>query len=126
AFTSEGYEGRLEAHHGGDQWDGAIGAQFSDVDFGAEGDEAFITATNTRDIGLFAVERYDLGGWGVEGGVRLERREIDNATFGSRQFDTVSASAGIFFRPADNWFAGATLARTERAPTAIELFSDGP
>lgn len=125
-FTSEGYEARLEAHHGGDQWDGAIGAQFSDVDFGAEGDEAFITATNTRDIGLFAVERYDLGGWGVEGGVRFERREIDNATFGSRAFDNVSASAGVFFRPADNWFAGATLARTERAPTAIELFSDGP
>lgn len=125
-FTSEGVEGRLEAHHGGDQIDGAIGLQFSDVDFAAEGDEAFITATNTQDIGLFAVERYDLGGWGLEGGVRFERREIDNETFGTRDFDNVSASAGVFMRPARNWFVGATVARTERAPTAIELFSDGP
>lgn len=125
-FNSEGWEARLEAHHGGDRLDGAIGLQYSDVDFGATGEEAFISATNTRDIGLFAVERYDLGVWGVEGGVRYERREIDNATAGSREFDNVSASAGLFVRPAQNWFVGATLARTERAPTAIELFADGP
>lgn len=125
-FTSEGWEARLEAHHGGDQLQGAIGVQVIDVDFAAEGDEAFITATNTSDLGVFAVERYDRGRWGVEGGVRVERREIDNATFGVREFDNVSASAGLFFRPAQNWFAGATIAHTERAPTAIELFSDGP
>ena len=125
-FTSEGWEGRLEAHHGGDRLDGAVGVQFSDVDFGATGEEAFISATNTRDIGLFAVERYDLGFWGVEGGVRYEQRDIDNATAGSRSFDNISASAGVFVRPAPHWFVGATLARTERAPTAIELFADGP
>src|SRR5690606_14611171 len=115
-----------EAHHSGDRLDGAIGLQFSDVDFGATGEEAFISATNTRDIGLFAVERYDLGGWGVEGGVRYEQREIDNVSAGARSFDNISASAGVFVRPAPNWFVGATLARTERAPTAIELFADGP
>lgn len=125
-FTSEGWEARLEAHHGGDQLQGAIGLQATDVDFAAEGEEAFISATNTRDLGVFAVERYDRGGWGVEGGARLERRQIDNETFGAREFDNVSASAGIFFRPAQNWFTGATIAHTERAPTAIELFSDGP
>jgi iron complex outermembrane receptor protein len=32
----------------------------------------------------------------------------------------------MFVRPAANWFFGATLARVERAPTAIELFADGP
>jgi hypothetical protein len=125
-FTSEGWEGRVEIHHGDGRHDGALGVQFSDVDFAAEGDEAFITATNTQDSGVFAVERYDLGSWGVEGGVRFERREIDNATFGSRDFDTVSGSLGLFVRPAEGWFVGATLARTERAPTASELFSDGP
>jgi iron complex outermembrane receptor protein len=125
-FTSEGWEARLEAHHGGEQLQGAIGLQATDVDFAAEGDEAFISATNTRDLGVFAVERYDRGRWGLEGGARFERREIDNATFGVREFENVSASAGIFFRPAQNWFTGATIAHTERAPTAIELFSDGP
>ncbi|QGZ97115.1 TonB-dependent receptor [Terricaulis silvestris] len=125
-FTSEGWEARVEAHHGGDQLRGAIGLQATDVDFAAEGDEAFITPTNTQDLGVFAVERYDLGRWGLEGGFRFERREIDNETNGAREFDNVSASAGIFFRPAQNWFAGATIAHTERAPTGIELFAEGP
>ncbi|MGD9816776.1 MAG: TonB-dependent receptor [Hyphomonadaceae bacterium] len=125
-FTSEGWEARIEAHHGDGAHDGAWGVQLSDVDFAAEGDEAFITATNTRDSGVFIVERWDRGGWGLEGGVRFERREIDNDGGGERTFDNVSLSGGVFFRPAENWFVGATLAQTERAPTAIELFSDGP
>lgn len=125
-FTSEGWEGRLEAHHSGERLDGAIGVQFSDVDLAAEGGEAFITPTNTQDSGAFIVERYDLGSWGLEGGARLERREVDNETAGTREFDNVSGSIGMFVRPAPNWFAGATLAQTERAPTASELFAEGP
>jgi iron complex outermembrane receptor protein len=125
-FTSEGWEARLEAHHGGERLQGAIGAQATDVDFAAEGEEAFITPTSTQDFGVFAVERLDTGRWGLEGGVRFEHREIDNATLGARAFDNVSSSAGFFFRPAESWFTGVTIARTERAPTAIELFSDGP
>jgi iron complex outermembrane recepter protein len=125
-FFSEGWEARAEAHHRGDLMRGAIGVQVSDVDFAAEGDEAFITPTNTRDAGIFALERYDAGRWGLEGGLRFERREIENETFGGRQFDNANASLGAFMRPAQNWFIGATVAHTERAPTAIELFSDGP
>jgi iron complex outermembrane receptor protein len=125
-FVSEGWEGRIEAHHDSERLDGAIGVQVSDVDFAAEGDEAFISPTNTRDSGVFIVERYDLGGWGLEGGARFERREHDNAVFGSREFENVSGSIGMFVRPAENWFVGATLAQVERAPTAIELFSEGP
>lgn len=125
-FFSDGWEARLEAHHSDDRHEGVVGLQFTDVDFNAEGDEAFITATNTRDSGVFLIERYDLGRWGLEGGLRYERREIDNATFGARAFDNVSGSVGAFMRPAEGWFLGATIAHTERAPTAFELFSDGP
>lgn len=125
-FISEGWEVRGEAHHRGERLRGAVGIQASDVDFAAEGDEAFITPTNTQDAGVFAVERYDTGHWGLEGGLRFERRAIDNETGGERQFDNTSASFGAFVRPAQNWFVGVTAARTERAPTAIELFADGP
>lgn len=124
-FDSSGWEGRLEGHHRGERLRGAVGVQYTDVDFGAAGEEAFITDTNTRDIGVFIIERYDLGGWGLEGGLRFENRELDNDGGGSRHFDTMSGSAGVFFRPTQNWFIGATAARTERAPTAVELFSDG-
>ncbi|MBL8557952.1 MAG: TonB-dependent receptor [Hyphomonadaceae bacterium] len=127
-FTNEGYELRLEAHHNGfgDKLDGAIGIQASDTDFAAVGDEAFLTATTTRDLGAFVVERWDNGAWGLEGGARLERRDLNNVNAGDFDFTTSSLSAGVFVRPATNWFLGATLARTERAPTAVELFADGP
>lgn len=127
-FTNEGYELRLEAHHGGlsDKLDGAVGVQASNTDFAAVGEEAFLTATTTRDIGAFVVERWDNGAWGLEGGARVERRDLDNVNAGDFDFTAASFSAGAFVRPATNWFLGATLARTERAPTAVELFADGP
>jgi iron complex outermembrane recepter protein len=125
-FLSDGYEARLEAHHGGGAHEGATGLQIIDVDFEARGDEAFITPSNTQDIGVFLVERWDTGPWGLEGGARYERREITNATAGSREFDNWSGSLGAFVRPIENWFLGATVAHTERAPTAIELFAEGP
>ena len=124
-FTSEGWEARLEGHHRGQHLRGAMGLQMSDVDVAAIGEEAFIGATNTRDIGVFAVERLDFGAWGLEGGARYEQREHDNADAGARAFDTWSASAGVFFRPSQTWFVGGAVARTERAPTAVELFSSG-
>ncbi len=125
-FTNEGWEGRIEAHHRSDQLQGAIGLQASDTDFAAVGEEGFITPTNTRDLGAFAVERWDLGGWGLEGGLRVETRNLDNQGGGNRDFTSTSGSVGAFMRPAENWFIGATMARTERAPTATELFADGP
>jgi iron complex outermembrane recepter protein len=125
-FTNEGYEARLEAHHRSGRHQGATGLQIIDSDFAAEGEEAFITPTSTRDIGVFAIERWDNGSWGLEGGARYETRAIDNQGGGALDFQTTSVSGGAFVRPAANWFAAATLARTERAPTAIELFADGP
>lgn len=127
-FTSEGYEARFEAHNAAfdEKLSGAFGLQLSEVDFAAVGEESFIQPTNTQDRGLFIVQRYDAGRFGLEGGARIETREHDHAVFGTRDFDAVSGSLGAFLRPSEGWFLGATLGRTERAPTAIELFAEGP
>jgi iron complex outermembrane receptor protein len=127
-FYNEGFEGRVEAHNKAldGRLSGATGIQVSRSDFSAVGDESFIAPTVTNDWGVFTVQRYDTGDWGLEGGLRVEGRDLDNATFGTRDFTAVSASAGAFVRPAGNWFAGVTIARTERAPTNIELFANGP
>jgi iron complex outermembrane receptor protein len=127
-FNNKGFEGRVEVHNksGDEKLTGATGLQFSSTDFEAIGEEAFLAPTNTRDVGLFTVQRWDNDSWGVEGGLRVERRNLDNDVFGKRDFTPVSASAGIFARPSENWFLGLTLARTERAPTNVELFADGP
>lgn len=127
-FDVNGYEARVELHNksADGRLSGATGLQLSSSDFEAHGDEAFLSPTTTDDIGVFTVQRWDNESWGLEGGVRIEHRRLDNEIFGERDFTPVSLSAGVFARPAQDWFAGVTVARTERAPTNVELFADGP
>jgi iron complex outermembrane receptor protein len=127
-FESDGFEARAEAHFAASAgaWKGAIGLQGLNTDFDARGEEAFLTATNTQEIGAFTVQRAKLGGMTLEGGLRVERRNLDNDGQGERDFTAFSAAIGASAQPAPGWFLGATLARTERAPTAYELFADGP
>ncbi|WP_203295106.1 TonB-dependent receptor [Maricaulis parjimensis] len=129
-FTNDGWEGRLEARHTpqdifGGLWEGAMGLQAFSRDFAAIGDEAYVPASETSDWGVFLVERWDAESWGLEGGLRLEQRELDTAT-DHRDFDTQSLSASIFFRPVRDTFLAVTVSSAERAPTDVELFADGP
>jgi iron complex outermembrane receptor protein len=125
-FTNEGYEARLELTHAPILgFDGVIGLTGLSTDFAAIGEEAFITPTQTNDRAVFIVERREFGNWSVEGGLRFEQRDYENAAVGDRDFSTSSQSLGFGFKPAPAWFFGATLARTERAPTETELFSEG-
>lgn len=125
-FTSDGVEGRLElVQTERDGWNGAVGVQALRRDFDASGEEAYVPRTRIEEFGLFTMQRVDLGGWGYEGGLRFDRRSLDSLA-GQREFDNVSASAGVFVRPATDWFLGASLARTARAPTEAELFANGP
>lgn len=126
-FNNEGFEGRIEAEHvdlGG--FKGSVGAQASHRNFEAVGDEAFVTPTVTDQFGIFVFETYERGEWGLEGGLRVDRVNVDNAIFGARQFDTFNASFGAHGHIAEHLFVGASLNRTERAPTDVELFANGP
>lgn len=146
-FLSDGAEGRLElvqAERGG--WQGAVGVQALGRSFNAIGDEAFVPPTKTREAGLFTLQRFDRQAWGVEGGLRIDKRMvsadglatrpaspaadsygIDWATAPtSRSFTNVSASGAIFFRPMTDWFASLSLSHNSRAPTEFELYADGP
>lgn len=127
-FETEGYEGRIEADYGRPENGGAIGLQVVDKELVAEGEEAFITPTDTSSLGLFAYHAMErASGFGVEAGGRIERVEVENqAGGGSREFDLVSASAGVHQHFGDGWFVGTSLAYTERAPSDVELFADGP
>lgn len=126
-FDSDGYELRVELANGapGARIAGATGVQVAEVDLAAEGEEAFLTASRTRDSAIFTVQRFDAGGWGLEGGARLEQRDVRN-TAGARDRTAFSLSAGAFLRTGGGWFLSASAARTERPPSAVELFADGP
>lgn len=126
-FINEGWEARLEANHAPiGLLEGSVGIQASDRDFAAVGDEAFVSPTSTKQTGLFVFETYDAGEWGVEGGLRYDDVDLDNIVNGKRTFEAWNASLGAHIHVGENLFLGVSIARTERAPTDIELFADGP
>lgn len=126
-FKTDGYEGRVELDHSIGGMQGAVGFQFLDKSLDASGDEAFLTPTDTRSWALFLYESREWdSGFGVEGGLRLETLEHDNQNAGARDYDLVSASAGVHQHFGAGWFAGAQVAYTERAPNESELFAFGP
>ncbi|MCS6624626.1 TonB-dependent receptor [Roseibacterium beibuensis] len=124
-FFSDGHEGRFELvqreRHG---WQGVVGLQLLERTFDAVGDEAYVPRTDISEQGLYTVQRFDRGGLGFEGGLRLDKRTLESLA-GEREFDNVSASAGLFFRPSAPLFLGLSVARNERAPSEVELFAEG-
>ena len=133
-FRNQGTEGRLEivqANRGG--WSGASGVQYLGRDFSAVGEEAFLPPSETAQVGLFTLQQFDLGRFRAEGGVRYEstrltaRPVIDQPRYfaGERSFGTFSASLGASFELAPEIRVGLNGSRTERAPSAEELFSNG-
>jgi len=126
-FDTKGWEARGEVDHTISGFEGALGVQALDKELFTEGDEAFITPTDTRSLALFLYEARDWDtGFGVEGGMRAETVEHDNSLQGKAKFDLFSGSAGIHQHTEGGWFFGAQLSYTERAPNESELFAFGP
>ncbi len=127
-FKSDGIEGRLELvqrERGG--WTGASGAQYFKRKFKAVGAEAFLPPNNTRQFGLFTLQEFDLGKLGVEASLRFDRSEVEsNALDINRTFDAWSGAVGASYEIAAQSEIGFNLSRTERAPAAEELLSNGP
>lgn len=135
AFYNQGLEVRVEltqAERGA--WKGASGVQFFSRDFNVVGDEAFLPASDTRQIGLFTLQQLTLGALKAEAGARYEhtsqnaRPMPDQPQFfgGGRSFDSLSASAGASYAITGGWRMGVNVSRTVRAPSAEELFANGP
>ncbi len=132
-FFAQGLEARLDliqTRRGA--WDGAIGGQLLQRSSRIEGEEKFLPRTDSTTYGLFTLQSLDLGDVRLEAGGRFEHNDIEAAAddvLGSpdykRSFDTVSGSLGASYRLATNWRVGLNLSRSERAPTADELFARG-
>jgi iron complex outermembrane receptor protein len=127
-FANTGVNARFElAHRPVNGLTGLAGLEVQTSDFSALGEEAFLAPTQTRDFAGFIIERFERGPFGLEGGLRYSRVTVDNDTAAvERSFDLISGSLGVSYRPGEHWFLGLTGARTERAPTQVELFSFGP
>lgn len=126
-FENRGLEARLEAVHlplGG--WRGAYGLQYGRRDFSAIGEEAFVPPSLTRDIGVFLLEEQQFGRLKLELGGRLDRVEVTPEGESRDRFDTANLSAAGRWTFSDALHFQLGLDRSERAPTAEELYSDGP
>lgn len=126
-FTNEGTEARVELGHAFGDLKGSWGLQYLDKELAADGAEAFITPTSTQSFGLFA---YELREWddiiAIEGGARFEKIELENDVQGKRDFDLFNVSFGAHKHLGENWFVGAQVGYSERAPNESELFANGP
>lgn len=127
SFFNKSWEARLElvqANRGG--WQGASGVQYFSRNFRAVGEEAYIPANETRQIGLFTLQEFDLGALRLEAGGRYEHANVKSDIVGrSRSFDAFSLSAGGSVDLGSGFRLALSAARTERAPSAEELFANG-
>ncbi|MHA7859713.1 MAG: TonB-dependent receptor [Henriciella sp.] len=126
-FGNDGVEGRLEFDHTFAGFEGAFGVQYSDREFSAVGEEAFVTPTDIQNFGVFIYEAQE---WddviAIEGGLRIDMVEYDNVEFGSQDFDLFSGSFGAHKHYDGGLWLGGQISYTERAPNESELFAFGP
>ena len=127
-FRSDGVEGRLElAQRERNGWQGTSGVQYFKRDFEAVGAEAFLPPNKTSQMGLFTLQEMTFGPIELEAGARYERTNVRSRTIDQRRnFNAFSAAAGASYEVAESARVGLNLSRTTRAPSAEELFSNGP
>lgn len=133
-FFNKGVEARFEiiqARRGA--WLGASGVQFSNREFNVIGDEAFVPRNATAQTGIFTQQQLDFGRFKAEAGARYEWTDLSSrADVGDlryfrddRSFGAFSGAVGASYGVSDAVRIGLNLSRTERAPSAEELFSNG-
>jgi|SRR6478672_2822593 len=130
-FQSDGQEARADlVQRTRDGWNGAFGVQALSRTFEAIGSEAFVPSSHVEEAGIYTVQRLDRTGWGLEGGLRYDRRTVTATPLSGgseieRDFGNWSGSMAAFIKPTSDLFLGLSLAHNERAPSEVELFSDG-
>jgi iron complex outermembrane receptor protein len=125
-FKTDGVEGRLElvqSDCGG--WRGVTGAQFFNRNFEAIGPEAFLPPNKTNQFGVFTLQEFAIGDVGLEAAARYERTNVSTRT-DERGFNAFSVALGASYSLSPDIKTGINLSRSERAPSAEELFSGGP
>lgn len=121
-YAQKGRELRVSADRNG-RW--SIGMQWRELDFDAEGAEAFLPPSTTRHLGAFAFGEYAFGDLTLETGVRIERQDIDLSGADYRD-DAASGSVGLQWDLTSAWSATLQVTSTGRHPTATELYASGP
>jgi len=126
-FKNRGYDARLELEHkplyG---WRGVVGIQNAFSDFSADGEEAFLPRSDTRSMGIFLLEEYKLADWRFELGARQDWQRISPEGDHPRSNQSgTSLSASAIWDFAPQYSIALSLSRSQRLPSAQELYADG-
>lgn len=107
----------------------AVSLQYKTQDFAADGEEAFTPYTDTSMLGLAWLGEYHEGNLLYQFGARVESVDIDaeleDGTL-SESFTPVSFSAGLVHDYAPGYNYSIALSNAQRAPSAAEVFANGP
>ncbi len=126
-FDNDATDARLElTHQPLFGWRGVLGGQTLRRNFEAAGEEAYVPPTLTRNHGLFLLEEYTAGAWRYELGLRHEWQDIDADGQRDTSHSGTSVSAGAIWTFAPQYSLGFSLSRSQRLPTAEELYAYGP
>lgn len=132
-FKINGLDARLEiAHEKMGPFEGTFGYEGQQSDFSAVGAEAFLPPVSNLVNSVFAFEEIAFDKTRLQFGLRYDHQSNDtesNAAFGpaqSREFNTLSGSVGVVYTPVEDYAVALSAAYTQRAPTYVELFANGP
>ncbi len=145
-FNNEMFEAKVDLfHHQIEGWKGAWTVHYKNRDFEAIGEEAFSPASETESIAFVWLEEKHFGDVLWQLGARVEHVEIeaDEDFFGhdeddhddghddeihidDQSFTPVSFSTGAVWDYQQGYNLAFSLSYSQRAPTAGELFSNGP
>lgn len=138
-FRSDAWEGRVELVQANqDGWRGVTGLHGFHRDFEAVGAEAFVAPNETTQIGLFTLQEFELDRWEFELAARYEHTDVSSDAVKTaidedaptiavdRSFDAFSGAVGVSYALAEDVRLGMTGSRAVRAPSAEELFANGP
>ena len=129
-FDTEAIEARMvlaQNRRGG--YGGSFGLQYYFRDFDAVGAEAYVAPNRTDQFAVFGLQELTLGQIQLEAAARYEMTDVSSRTLNlERDYDTFSgALSAIYETPAlEPLRFGVTVSRAARAPSAEELFSNGP
>ena len=127
-FDSTSVEARAElVQNAGGVLRGSTGLQYQHRDFFAVGAEAYVPPNLTDQVAIFTLQELGTGPFQIEAAARAEFTNVEAQTLGiERDYDTFSGALGVVYEGIEGIRIGLNGSRAERAPSAEELFSNGP
>lgn len=125
-YENNQWEGRAELDHSFHRsTKGTAGVQMTRRDLNPSGSHGNLPATSLTKLGIFAMERINLGSLRLELSGRVQWQSYDPDGKTSRSFSSLSLGSGANYEISEQLSFSLSLARAAKAPSITELYSDG-